>query len=146
VQVDLQDGWSITIPGAMAEQWEPEGENWSAWDGRRTVWFHRWTFSKKTGGVPSAEEVLAMAEKQLPEGERFEHRTPRVLGLAALAPHEEDGKAMLNLKAFSAVPGGLALCNVFFDDPADRDWAVATWHSLEPPAPPAENAAGAGGP
>jgi hypothetical protein len=30
----------------------------------------------------------------------------------------------------SAVAGRLALCNIFYPDEADRDWAIATWHAL----------------
>ena len=54
-----------------------------------------------------------------------------MIGLAAFAPYEEDGKALWNLSGRSAVDGGLAVCNVFIEDPGERDWAVAVWRSLE---------------
>src|SRR5205085_11778913 len=33
VQVSLTGGWSITIPGELAEAWETEGQSWNAWYG-----------------------------------------------------------------------------------------------------------------
>jgi hypothetical protein len=129
VRVDLVGGWDIEIPGAMAEEWDDKGQSWSAWDGKRTVWFSAFSRDKPDGGRPTAAEMLAGAAS-LPEGEAMDYRRDGLLGRAVLTPYEEDGEAMWNLKAYAAVAGHLALCNVFFHDLADRDWAVATWHSL----------------
>src|SRR5262249_12527337 len=49
VRVSLCDGWSITVSGAMAEEWK-EG-SWSAWDGDRTVWFSCWSVRRDDGPV-----------------------------------------------------------------------------------------------
>jgi hypothetical protein len=129
VRVDLSGGSDIEIPGAMAEEWDEKGRSWSAWDGRRTVWFSCFTRQKPDGSAASAEETLAGAAP-LPEGEGLDYQREGLVGRAALTPYEEDGEAMWNLKAYAAVAGNLALCNVFFHNLADRDWAVATWHSL----------------
>jgi hypothetical protein len=127
VTVHLCDGWSIEVPGEMAEEWV-EGGRWSAWAGGRTVWFSAFSMQKPDGGKPTAEECLARLTP--PDGEPLEHRGERVVGRAGLGPYEEDGEEMWKLGARSAVEGAAALCNIFFHDPADRDWAVATWHSL----------------
>ncbi len=129
VRVDLSGGWDLEIPGAMAEEWDAEGRSWSAWDGKRTVWFSCFTRQNSDGSPASPEETLAGAAS-LPEGEVLEYQRDGLVGRAALTPYEEDGERMWNLKAYAAVAGSLALCNVFFHDPAARDWAVATWHSL----------------
>jgi hypothetical protein len=129
VRVDLSGGWDLEIPGATAEEWDEQGRSWSAWDGRRTVWFSCFTRQKPDGSAATAEETLAGAAP-LPEGEVLDYQREGLVGRAALTPYEEDGEAMWNLKAYAAVAGHLALCNVFFHDLADRDWAVATWHSL----------------
>jgi len=47
----------------------------------------------------------------------------------------ENGRSLWKLNAFSATPGHVALCNCYFDEAADRDWAVAVWHSLTHPGP-----------
>ena len=125
VKVDLLDGWSITIPGAMAEKWEDL--TWSAWDGVRTVWFGNWGLTRDGEPVPAADVLDAM---KLPKGKLIKHRQGKLIGKAIRGEVEEDGKTLLNLKAFSAVDGKAALCNVFYDDPADDGWAIDTWHSL----------------
>jgi hypothetical protein len=126
VKVSLLDGWSIEIPGAMTELWEEN--TWSAWDGERTVWFSNWGLARKSGEPVSAEDVLdAMS---LPEGELIHHRDGGLIGKAIVTEVEEDGQTLLNLKAFSAVEGKAALCNIFYHDEDDYDWALATWHSL----------------
>jgi hypothetical protein len=126
VRVHLLDGWSILIPGAMAEAWE--GLTWSAWDGQRTVWFDNWGISDKDGSPLPADAVLEVM--QLPAGDLIHFRHGELIGKALLGETEEDGERLLNLKAVSAVEGRSALCNIFYHDEADYDWAVATWHSL----------------
>jgi hypothetical protein len=132
VRVVLADGWSITIPGELAETWD-DGL-WKAWDQTRTVWFNWWRLEGKDGGKPSAEQLLNTAKFPDDEGgEWFDHHAGNLIGRAVLKPHEENGERLWNLCARSALAGRLALCNVFFRDEADRDWAIATWHSLTHP-------------
>ena len=109
----------------MAEKWEEL--TWSAWDGVRTVWFSCWGLTKDDEPVPAADVLDAM---ELPKGKLVRHRDGKLIGKAIRGEVEEDGETLLNLKAFSAVDGKAALCNVFYQDRADDDWAVATWHSL----------------
>jgi hypothetical protein len=110
----------------MAEMWEDN--TWSAWDGERTVWFSNWGISTQEGTpVPAAEVLDAM---ELPEGDLIHHRKDGLIGKAVLEEAEENGEELLNLKAYSAVDGKAALCNIFYHDPDDYDWAVDTWHSL----------------
>jgi hypothetical protein len=126
VKVNLLDGWSIRIPGEMAEMWEDN--TWSAWDGDRTVWFSNWSLTKKDDTpVPAAEVLKAMS---LSEGDVIRHRDGKLIGRACLRDTEEDGEELINLQAFSAVNGKAALCNIFYHDENDYDWAVETWHSL----------------
>lgn len=127
VHVDLAGGWSITIPGAMAEEWK-EG-TWSAWDGQRTVWFTALNKRPRKGPPPNAQEVLDSAD--IPAGEgTIEHTDENIVGRAVFGPHEEDGEKMCQLSARSAVAGTLVVCNIFVHDKADRDWALETWRSL----------------
>lgn len=131
VRVSLSGGWSVRVPGAMAELWEDN--LWSAWDGRRTVWFSNWRLTAQDGSpVPAADALRAM---ELPGPEMLHHRDGGLVGKATLGTAEEDGHRLLNLKAFSAVDGQAALCNVYYHDQDDYDWAVATWHSLTCAAP-----------
>jgi hypothetical protein len=140
VTVSLGGGWKITVPGAFAESWDEDGI-WVGWDGRRTVRCKTYALRSADGGLPAAEDLLDMSVRHwdtegcepLPDHERGPVR-----GRAIWGPHDEDGRSMWKLNAFSATAGQVALCNCYFDDPADRDWAVATWHSLTHPGPKTE--------
>jgi hypothetical protein len=127
VEVSLTGGWSITVPGELAEVWEPEGQTWNAWLGGRTLWFTSWTV--RDGEDPQPARAI-LRELDLPEGETYEHRDGAVLGRAVILPHEEDGERRWNLKAYSAVDGGFALCNVFVSDRDDLAWALEVWKTL----------------
>jgi hypothetical protein len=124
----LTGGWSIEIPGIMAEKWEEDGRTWSAWDGHRTVWFTSFSYSRGKEAVPSADETLGYAS--IKQGDRIEFRHNSLKGCAVWLPYEEEGKALWNLQAFAAAPGALALCNFYLEDEADQDWAIGIWHTL----------------
>lgn len=130
VRPTLAGGWSITLPGEMAEEWEENGETWSAWYGGRTIWFTCWVVKGEDGEPVSAREILETRPPWPEGGEVFEHADGPILGRAVFLPHEEDGQAMWNLKAYSAVDGAFALCNIFLNEPCDLGWAIEVWKSL----------------
>jgi hypothetical protein len=129
VRVSLCDGWSITISGAMLEEWKDD--TWSAWDGGRTVWFSCWSVRREDGPVPARELLASFTERTGLEGESVELESEGMVGRGAIGPYEEDGQEMWNLKALSAVDGLVALCNLFYHDEADREWAISQWHALK---------------
>jgi hypothetical protein len=131
VQVSLTGGWSVTIPGEFAEEWETNGQTWSAWLGGRTVWFTSWSVSPPDeGDEPRSPEDLLDGLELPEEGDVIEIREGGRVGRGVFAPYEEDGQQLWNLKAYSAVEGGFALCNVFVPDRDDLDWALDVWKSL----------------
>jgi hypothetical protein len=127
VRVDLTDGWSIEIPGEMAEEWDEEGL-WTASDAGRAVFFKSYGLSTEDGGHPAAREILGSLS--LPEGRRLRPADEGPLGQAVLAAQEPAEDGAWQLTAHSAIDGGLAVCNILFRDPAERDWAIATWRTL----------------
>jgi hypothetical protein len=129
VQVALTGGWSLTIPGELAEEWEPGGQTWSAWYGGRTVWFSSWTVQGGEEGERPAAEILA--ELELPtEGDHYELCEGAVLGKAVFLQCEEDGQMVWNLRAYSAVDGGFALCNLYVQGQDDLPWAIEVWKTM----------------
>jgi hypothetical protein len=125
LRVELTDGWSIRIPGEFAEDWEDH--LWSAWDGRRTVWFSSWSVSSQGKPVP-AKQILDTIKTT---GKQLKHRDKRLIGKAVKRKSkEESGETLNNLQAYSAVDGKYALGNLFFPEGDDYDWAIETWHSL----------------
>ena len=78
-------------------------------------------------------EARAILDSRPPwpdDGEVIEHADGNLIGRAVFAPYEEDGEAMWNLKAYSAIDGAFALCNIFLHDRNDLPWALEVWKSL----------------
>ena len=97
----------------------------------RAVWFQALKFTKRDGAPPSALEAAEVGRKSLPEGEPLPPLIRDGLrGEAVFGSVEEDGKLLWRLSAVVGARGQLAVCNVYVENPADREWAVRTWHSL----------------
>jgi hypothetical protein len=129
VQVNLTGGWSIVIPGELAEEWEENGETWSAWYGGRTVWFTSWSVRSESDEQVAPAEILD-SRPWPEEGEIFEHQEEALLGRAVFLPYEEDGQTLWNLKGYSAVAGNFALCNIYLQEQEDLPWALEVWKSM----------------
>jgi hypothetical protein len=127
VRVDLTDGWSIEVPGEMAEEWDEEGL-WTARDAGRAVCFKSYSLSKDDGSQPPAREILDGLT--LPDGRRLEHQNEDVIGRAVLTAPNGDDDPGWQLIGHNVIDGGLAACNIIFGDPDQNEWAIATWRSL----------------
>jgi hypothetical protein len=127
VHVTLTGGWSMTVPGEFAEEWEPDGEAWTAWYGDRRVRFMSWSVREGEDPEP-AREILRDVE--LPAGELFEQPGGDMPGRAVFTSSEEAGVARWRLHAYSAVEGGFAHCDIRVRDRDDLAWALEVWRSL----------------
>jgi hypothetical protein len=128
--VALEGGWSVEVPGEFARE-RGDDRTFTAWDQTRTVWFQALRFTKRDGSQPTSAETAEFGRKSLPEGEAL----PPVVrdglrGEAVVGPVEEEGRTLLRLTGVTGAPGQLAVCNVYCQNAADRDWAVRTWQSL----------------
>lgn len=130
VRVQLDGGWSIEVPGELLRE-RNDDRTWTAWDCARTVWFHALRFTKPGGTPPTAAESAEVGRKSLPEGDPLPPLDRDGLrGEAVFGSVEEDGRTLWRLSGVTGAPGELAVCNVYVEKEADRDWAVRTWHSL----------------
>jgi hypothetical protein len=130
VRVPLDGGWSVEVPGELARE-RNDDHTWTAWDRTRTVWFHALRFTKPGGAAPTVAEAAEVGRKSLPEGEALPPLDRDGLrGEAVFGSVEEDGRALWRLSGVTGAAGQLAVCNVYIENPADRAWAVRTWHSL----------------
>jgi hypothetical protein len=130
IRVSLEGGWSIEVPGEFARE-RGEDHTWTAWDQTRTVWFQALRFTKRDGSQPSATETAEFGRKSLPEGEALPSVVRDELrGEAVVGSVEEDNRTLWRLTGVTGAAGQLAVCNVYSQNEADRDWAVRTWHSL----------------
>jgi hypothetical protein len=72
-----------------------------------------------------------VGRKSLPEGEPAPGvEAPGVAGEAVFGPTEDDGRTVYRLSGVAGAVGQLAVCNIYVENPADRDWAVRTWQTL----------------
>ncbi len=129
VRVLLGGGWSLRVPGELAERWEERG-TWVAWDEQRSVWFTSMTVHADDGTPsPSTEATLAslppLEAEDLMELEHGELR-----GLAGFVEEEHDGQRVLRLEAHAARGPNAAIGTIVFVREEDRDWALATWGSV----------------
>lgn len=129
VRVILTDGWSLAIPGEMAEEWEPSGETWCAWHGGRTVWFTLWSVTGENDETLNAQEILD-SRPWPEEGKIYEHQDGALRGRAVFLPYVEEDQTLWNLKGYSAVEGSFALCSVYLQDENDLEWALEIWKSM----------------
>lgn len=127
VRIDLTDGWSIEVPGDMAEDWDEEGL-WIARDAGRAIFFKSYSLSRDDGSRPCAGDILDGLT--LPDGRRLDHRDEEVIGRAVLTAPDEDEDPAWQLIGHHVVDGGLAACNIIFGDRDECEWAIATWRSL----------------
>ena len=130
IRVALDGGWSLEVPGDFATEWDEE-RNWTAWNASRTVWFRRIGFTKPGGALPTAGEALEIGRKSLPEGESVPTiNEAGIVGEALFGSTEDDGRTVWRLSGVAGTVGQLAVCNIYIEDQADRDWAVRAWQTL----------------
>jgi hypothetical protein len=113
----------------MADEWRENGETWSAYFEARTIIFKPWSVCGPNDEPLDAREILD--NLPWPEGLEFIHHVDgEQIGQAIFIPCEQDGQAMWNLKACTAVDGKFAEFNIFVEDEAELPWALDIWHSL----------------
>jgi hypothetical protein len=129
VRVTLSGGWTMRIPGELAERWDERG-TWVAWDERRSIWFTSMTVQTAPGQpVPSTAETLAglpaLTGDEVLELERGELRS-----IACFVEAEHEGEPIHRLEAHTAYGPHAAIGTIVLRDESDREWALETWGSL----------------
>lgn len=129
VRVELSGGWSLTVPGELAERWDERG-TWVAWDAQRSVFFSSFT-AQGEGAASASTEATLDGMPPLDGDELLELERGELRGLAALSEVEEDGMPLYRLEAHAAIGPHAAVGTLVFVDAADREWALETWGSLD---------------
>jgi hypothetical protein len=126
VRVSLSGGWSLVIPGELAERWEDQS-TWVGWDRTRTIWVS----SMRAQGSRVTADVLAGLPALLGEGDLLRMERGPIVGHARFGPSEEDGKPVVVLRAHAACREHVALGTIILPEDADRTWALETWGTLD---------------
>ena len=121
-------GWDLTGPYDVVRDWPkpmsqlPSHENWG-WGAVEGVF------------AESPNRVLIVQRGELPVVKRPPQTPVPQFGPSLSFPTAQVPFRNASQGPVAALPGGgapgqLAVCNVYVENPADRDWAVRTWHSL----------------
>jgi hypothetical protein len=129
VRVLLGGGWSLRIPGELAERWDERG-TWVAWDDHRSVWFTSMTVHTDDGAPSPSTEVTLESLPPLEAEELLELERGDLRGVACFVDEEHEGQAVHRLEAHAARGANAAIGTVVFVRDEDRDWALSTWGSV----------------
>jgi hypothetical protein len=133
VRVTLSGGWSIVIPGELAERWEEEG-TWVAWDGTRTLWVSSMTATLPPGAPEPENEVVIADLPEVPgDGELLRMERGPIAGHARFSTTVEEGQTLTVLRAHAVRGPNVALGTVVLTNDGDRQWALETWGTLDHP-------------
>ena len=130
VRVSLTGGWTIRVPGSLAEGLDNDG-TWHGWDYRRHVVFRSIGASGADAAMPQPEALLDGTARE--NDASLELSGGPVRGRATIAARA-DGGGGGELTSLCAVPGRVAIVTIGFTDSEDRDWAIETWRSIDHPA------------
>lgn len=131
VRVALAGGWTVRIPGALKESMGDDGR-WSAWGPGRAVWFTSFRFASTDGRVPPEPRSL-LADFRPEPGERIPELPGAPPSAASFGETREDGRPLWRLEGRVALPGHMAVCDIFVEDPREKDWALEVWRSIRHP-------------
>ena len=126
--------WSIFVPTDFVEV--HNADSWQAHAGPRIVYVSSMKVANGENRAPAAALRVMAARKLAPpsEVERYPRDEVEVQGDAQIT----SSATGFELKGFACADGNVATCVINFDHDDDRDWAIATWRSLQPASLPAK--------
>lgn len=133
VPLPLPGGWTIELPAYWYQALHDEGT--VQWYGYNDKSVHASTFVAEHKGRPEPADRIARTidENRPADAQVLNFRDGRRIGRAWIAPVEEDGEQGIVLRGCMAIPGQGAHVTIWFEDPADLDWAAMAFRSLTCP-------------
>jgi hypothetical protein len=130
IRATLPGGWSLRIPGSLSRFSEEGDHDFCAVDPPREIWFTAYRSS-----AASPRDAFESAAKEIKESQpEFLIERPGFVARARIKRKSTDaGVEYFVLSSSNHVPGGRAVCTVVFQEPEQREWALATWRSLREP-------------
>jgi len=130
VRVALPGGWTIQVPGSFSDFEEDENNDLSAWDPPREIWF---TAFSAAGGPPHKAFENAKKDFKKSRPEYLVERDSFIAQASISKKQRGSGEDYFILKSSNISPGKRAVCTILFSNPEDREWALETWRSIQPP-------------
>lgn len=131
VWVTLSGSWRIRIPGSFSEFESDEEHNLFALDPPREIWFtsYRFTSPSPANAFDSKkQEILKEKPEYLHEGVSY------VAKAAIKKKTRETGENYFVLTSSNMCPTQRAVCTILFPQEDQREWALETWRSIQPPS------------
>ncbi len=125
----IHEGWAISVPGSFAER--RGADEWWGGEAGRGVTLAATTTGTQGGRPMPPEMFLDQVAGQIGT-DAIQHRQGPVVGKARLTTDTSSGIEVAVLDGYSAVVGSGAAIKIVFDSPADWEWALETWRSLQP--------------
>jgi hypothetical protein len=126
VEISLPGNWRIRLPGSFSELHFDNDGTTSAFDPPRELWFTSYSFDESS--LQSFErrrtEILAEQHDLLFEAQRY-------IATADIKKRNNEDSEWYVLSSSNVCVAGRAVCTIVFVDPSDREWAIATWKSLQ---------------
>jgi hypothetical protein len=135
VIVTLPGGWMIDVPGSFSDFETDENSDLSAWDPPREIWF---TAFRITGQSPRDAFEGAKKEFKKTRSEYLIERDSFASQASISRKRGDSGEDYFVLKTSNVIPGKRAICTIIFSQAEDREWALETWRSIQPPPPQRE--------
>jgi hypothetical protein len=133
VTVGLTGGWRMRIPGAFSEFEFDQKQDLFALDPPREIWFTSFRLP-----TPLTDEKLAAIKADL-EKNNPTHIVERGSYIAAASVGKqtrEGGEEYFVMNTLNNSTTTRAICSFVYAEAGDESWALETWKSLRPPAPP----------
>ena len=128
----LPGGWSMKIPGSFSDFEPDEGYSLCAIDPPREIWFTAYQSNS-----PGSLEAFESAKKEM-KANRPEHLLERDTCIAEatiVAKRDDTGEPYFVLNSSVLGQGRRAVCTIVFPQSEQKEWALETWRSVQPPSP-----------
>jgi hypothetical protein len=131
VRTSLNGGWTIKVPGAFSDFDSDEDGAISAIDPPREIWF---TAYQSQGKPSTALWIERKREIRAGKPEFLLELDSRIATATVSEKLSEAGKPYFILHSSVVCPGKRCVCTILFHEGGDKDWALETWKSIQPPS------------
>jgi len=133
VNFTLPGGWRIKIPGSFSDFESDDDGDLFALDPPKEIWFtaYRSDVTSSPSGFESAknDQKNSRADFLIERDDYFAQATMS-------ENRRETGEEYFVLNSSNLAIGTRAVCTILFSDSDQKDWAVETWRSIQPPPAP----------
>jgi len=130
VTVVLPGGWRIKTPGSFSD-FDPDDDNdLCAVDPPKEIWFT--AYRSEEASSPNGFAAVKNDRKN-DRADYLIERSDYFAQATISSKRRETGENYFVLNSSNLAIGTRAVCTILFSDPDQKDWAVETWRSIQPP-------------